>query len=215
MKKIIDFLVEIGKLKKMPRRGWVINQIKNPESIAEHTFRAAILSWVLAKRKRGINIERLLKIALIHDLCEVYAGDITPYDSILPRNKKKLKELMKTWPRFSNAQKNKNILKKRKKETAGLDKLLSKLPPDLKSLQHEIKSLWLDYENGLTPEGRFFKQADRLENFLQALEYWKKYKKPPQHPWWLWAREFFDDPLLLKFIKEMDEEFHKERKPRV
>ena len=134
MKKIIDFLVEIGKLKRMPRRGWVINQIKNPESIAEHTFRAAILSWVLAKRKKGINIERLLKIALIHDLCEVYAGDITPYDSILPRNNKKLKELMKTWPRFSNAQKNKNILRKRKKETIGLNKLLSKLPPDLKSL---------------------------------------------------------------------------------
>ncbi len=199
----------------MPRRGWVINQIKNPESIAEHTFRAAILAWVLAKRKKGINIERLLNIALVHDLCEVYAGDITPYDSVLPRSNKKLKELMKTWPRFSNSQKKKNTLKKKKKETVGLNKLLATLPPDLKSLQNEIKSLWLDYENGLSPEGRFFKQADRLENFLQALEYWKKYKKPPQQPWWLWAREFFDDPLLLDFIEEMDGKFHKERRPRV
>ncbi len=215
MKKIIDFLVEVGKLKKMPRRGWVIRQIRNPESIAEHTFRAAILAWVLSKRKKGINVERLLKIALVHDLCEIYAGDTTPYDSILPKNSKKLKELMKTWPRFSNSQKKKNILKKNKRETIGLNKLLVTLPPDLKSLQNEIKSLWIDYEKGLSPEGRFFKQADRLENFLQALEYWKKYKKPPQEPWWLWAREFFDDPLLLSFIKEMDEKFHKERKPRI
>ena len=36
--------------------------------------------------------------------------------------------------------------------------------------------LWSDYEHGKTKEGRFFKQMDRLENFLQATEYWKKYK---------------------------------------
>jgi len=215
VKKIIDFLIEVGKLKRMPRRGWVIRQIRNPESIADHTFRAAVLAWVLSKRKKGINIERLLKIALVHDLCEVYAGDTTPYDSILPKNSQKLKELMKTWPRFSNAKKKKNALRKRKKETVCLEKLLAELPPDLKGLSREMKSLWLDYEKGLSPEGRFFKQADRLENFLQALEYWKKYKKPPQGPWWLWAREFFDDPLLLEFIKEMDKKFHKDRKPRV
>lgn len=215
MEDIIDFLTEVGKLKKMPRRGWVINRIKNPESIADHSFRAALLSWVLAKRKKGMNIERLLKIALVHDLCEVYAGDITPYDSVIPKNSRKLEELMKTWPRFTNAQKKKNVLRKMKKEKIGLDKLVAKLPPDLKSLQNEIKSLWMDYENGLTPEGRFFKQADRLENFLQAVEYWKTYKKPPQQPWWLWAREFFDDPLLLSFIKEMDKKFHKKRKPRI
>ena len=67
----------------------------------------------------------------------------------------------------------------------------------------------------MTPEGRFFQQADRVENFLQAIEYWKKYKKPPQKPWWLWAREFFDDPILLEFIKEMDKKFHQKIKPRI
>ena len=215
MKEILKFLIDIGKLKTMPRRGWVINQIKNPESIADHVFRAAILGWVLSKKKKGLNIERLLKIALVHDLCEVYAGDTTPYDSVLPRNKRRLKELMKTWPRFSNAEKKKNNLEKMKKESRGLEKLLSKLPLDLKDFKEEIRNLWLDYEKGLTAEGRFFKQADRLENFLQALEYWKKYKKPPQKPWWLWAREFFDDPLLLEFIETMDREFHKKQKPRI
>lgn len=69
-------------------------------------------------------------------------------------------------------------------------------------------NLWIDYERGITPEGRFFRQADRLENFLQAYEYWKKYKKPPLKPWWLWAREFFDDPLLIKFVKILEKKFH-------
>jgi putative hydrolase of HD superfamily len=215
MKNLLNFFIDVGKLKRMPRRGWVINQIKNPESIAEHIFRATIMGWFLGKKKRGLNLEKLLKTALIHDLCEIYAGDITPYDSILPRSKKKLKELMKTWPRFSNSEKKKNSLRKMKKESEGLEKLISKLPPEFKDIKEEIRSLWIGYEKGLTAEGRFFRQADRLENFLQALEYWKKYKNPPQKPWWLWAREFFDDPLLLEFIDTMDKEFHKKKKPRI
>ena len=206
MEELLSFFIEVGKLKKMPRMGWVINQIKNPESIAEHVFRTAIMSWILGEKKGGLNTEKLLKMALIHDLCEIYAGDITPYDSVLPKDKKKLKELMKTWPRFPTSKKREIALQKHKKEDKALEKLISKLPPHFKK---EIKNLWLDYEKGLTPEGKFFRQADRMENFLQALEYWKKYKNPPLGPWWLWAREFFDDPLLLKFMKVLDKKFHK------
>lgn len=204
MKELLNFFIEVGKLKKMPRRGWVINQIKKPESIPEHIFRAAIMGWFLGKKK-GLNVEKLLKMALIHDLCEVYAGDTTPYDSVLPKNKKKLRELMKTWPRFPMPKKRELVLRKFKKENEALEKLISKLPPNLKK---EISNLWLDYEKGLTPEGRFFHQADRMENFLQALEYWKKYNNPPLAPWWLWAREFFDDSLLLEFMKSLDKKFH-------
>ena len=205
MEEILNFFIEVGKLKRMPRRGWVINQLKNSETIAEHIFRTAIMSWVLGAKKGNLNIEKLLKMTLIHDLCEVCAGDATPYDSILPKNKKKLKELMKTWPRFSNAERRKNVEAKYKRETKGLEKLISKLPIHLKK---EIRNLWLDYEKGLTPEGRFFRQADRMENFLQAYEYWKKYKNPPLEPWWLWAREFFDDPLLLDFMNVLEKKFH-------
>jgi len=170
------------------------------------------MAWFLAKKKEKLNIERIIKIALIHDLCEVYAGDITPYDSILPKNKKKREELMKIWPRFSNSQKKKLAKRKYNKEKESLEKLTAKLPSDLKK---EIKNLWLDYEKGLTSEGRFFRQTDRVENFLQAMEYWQKYKNPPQGPWWIWARELFDEPIVLELIKEMDKKFHKKKKPRV
>lgn len=212
MKELIDFFYKIGKLKKMPRRGWVIRDIKNPETIAEHSFRAAIIAWFLGRKKENLDIERVLKIALIHDLCELYAGDTTPYDSLLPKNKKKREQLLKTWPRLSISQKKKLAQEKYNREKKSLEKLIAKLAPDLKK---EIRTLWLDYEKGLTKEGRFFRQTDRIENFLQAMEYWAKYKKPPQGPWWLWARELFDDPLLLEVIREMDKKFHKHKKPRI
>lgn len=212
MKNLVKFFNKVGNLKSMPRRGWVINDIKHPESIADHIFRASLMAWILGSKKGGLKMERLLKMALIHDLCEIYAGDTTLYDSVLPKNGKARKEFMKKWPRFTNSQKLKLSKKKHEKEKKALDKLLLILPADIKK---EIKNLWIDYEKGFTPEGRFFKQADRLENFLQALEYWKKYKKPPQGPWWEWAREFFDDSFSLEFIDQMAKEFHHKVKPRV
>lgn len=208
MEELVNFFIEIGKLKKMPRRGWVINQIKNPESIAEHIFRAAIITWILGEKK-GLDREKILKMILIHDLCEIYAGDITPYDPVLPRDKKKLAELMRTWPRFSKTEKRKIEKEKYKKEWQALVKLTAKLSP---TLRKEIRSLWLDFRKGLTKEGRFAYQADRMENLLQALEYWKKYKKPPLMPWWWWAREFFDDPLLIEFMEALDKKFLKKKK---
>ncbi len=204
MKDLINFFTQVGKLKDMPRRGWVINDIKNPESIADHVFRASLMAWILGSNKK-LNIERLLKTALIHDICEVYAGDTTPYDSILPKDAKKRRELMKTWPRFSDKEKKRLKDKKYKKEKEALEKITKDLPRNLRS---EMMHLWYDYEKGLTKEGRFFKQADRLENFLQAVEYHKKYKTPPQGPWWAWAREFFDDNTSLEFIDEIAKKFH-------
>ena len=122
MKNILNFLVRVGELKRKHRKGWQVHQIKDSETTAEHIFRMTIIAWILGKEKR-LNIEKVIKIALVHDLCEVYAGDITPYDSVLPTDKKKLKELMKTWPRFSNYERKRNSLKKYKREKKALDKL--------------------------------------------------------------------------------------------
>jgi|SRR3989344_3762131 len=210
MKNLVKFFHQVGKLKEMKRTGWVIRGIKNSESIAEHIFRTSLMAWILGSERKGINIERVLKMALIHDLCEIYSGDITPYDSILPKSKKEREKLLKTWPRFSSKEKKRLSEQKFKKEKKGLEKLIKDLPVKLKS---EVMALWMDYENGKTVEGRFFKQADRLENLLQATEYWKKDKSLSQTSWWDQARELFDDPFLLKFIEEMDEKFHKKSKP--
>jgi len=78
------------------------------------------------------------------------------------------------------------------------------LPADLKK---EINTLWLDYEKGLTKEARFVKQADKVVNLLQGINYWKKYGKIQHKLWMRWIKEIIDDPVLLKFIKALEEKF--------
>jgi len=205
MKNILKFLIEVGKLKGKKRRGWIIHRIKDPETTGEHTFHLAVLSWVLGKSKR-LDLEKVIKIALVHDLCEVYAPDLTPYDPLLPRDKKKRREVLKKWPQFTPALKVKKEKEKYKIETKALNRLTARLPKDLKI---EIKNLWLDFEKGLTKEGRFVKQADKIANFLQGIEYWKKYGRIQHKLWVRWIKEIIDDPVLIKFIKEIERNFIK------
>ena len=67
MEKLIEFLLEIEKLKGKERRGWVVHKIKNAETTAEHILHLTILVWILGRQKR-INMEKALKMALVHDL---------------------------------------------------------------------------------------------------------------------------------------------------
>jgi len=208
MKDILNFLIEVGKLKRKPRKGWLVHQIKNSETTAEHIFRTAIIAWVLGKKKR-LNLERVIKIALAHDLCEVYAPDLTPYDPLLPKDKKKIAEVLKKWPKFTTSLKIKKYNNKYKTECRALEKLTSKLSPDLKT---EIKNLWLDFENGLTKEGRFVKQVDKVENLLQGMEYWKKHGRIQHRLWMRWIKEILDDPVLLELIRTIENKFFKKCK---
>lgn len=208
MKELLNFFIEVGKLKGKNRRGWQIHQIKNSETTAEHIFRTIIVAWILGRKKK-LNLERVIKMALIHDLCEVYGPDLTPYDPLLPKDKNKAMEVLKYWPKFTPALKKKKEQNKYKAEHYALSKLISKLPLDLRA---EIRNLWLDYEKGLTKEGRFVKQVDKFENFLQGIEYWKKYGKIQHKLWMRWIKEIIDDSILLEVINEMDKKFFQKRK---
>ena len=205
---LANFLINVGELKDRKRRGWELREVKNPETIAAHTFRTTIMAWVLGKKKK-LNTNKVLKMALIHDICEVYAGDTTPYDKILPKNKKELRKIVNQWPRLSKKEKERNFREKYNKEKKALEKITSKLSPDLKK---EIKQLWNDYEEGITMEGRFVRQLDRLENLLQALEYWKRGERFMIEPWWIQIKELIDDPVMLDFMKVLDKKFHKGKK---
>lgn len=211
MTNVLKFFKDAGKLKTIKRSGWVLRGIKNSESAADHTFRVALMAWILGKQKYGLNIEKIIKMALVHDLCEVHAGDITPYDTILPKDAKKRKEMLKTWPKFSDAQRKKIAEKKYKKEKQGLEKLIKDLPSNLSS---EITSLWQDYEKRLSKESRFLRQIDKAENFLQSLEYWEKDKSLPQKAWWIQASQLFDDKMIIELTENMDKDFHKTHKPK-
>ncbi len=202
MDKNFNFLLRVGKLKKLKRKGIMFYGEKDPETTAEHSFRMTIMAWILAKKK-GLDIEKVIKIALVHDLCEVYAGDITPYDGILPKDKKKRYEFVRKWPRFSEEEKRKRHAKKFKKEKESLERVIKDLPVGLKK---EIMNLWLEYEKGVSEEGRFVRQIDRAENLLEAFECWTRNKKFPTKPWWQHAEEVIDDPVILEFLKKIEKE---------
>lgn len=203
MKNNLNFFLQVGKLKSKARRGWQLHSIKNAESTAEHIFRTALVAWILG-REKGLDVGRVIKLALVHDLCEVYAPDMTPYDPLLRKDGKNAAKILKSWPKLTPALKMKKQEKKYALESKSLDKLTSSLPPLLRA---EIKNLWLDFEKGLTKEGRFVKQVDKIENLLQGLEYWKRYGKIQHRLWMRWIKEIIDDPVLLEFIKVAENNF--------
>ena len=74
---------KVFELKALARAGWIRKGIDNPESVAAHSWGLAILCLEFGPRVHPpLNIERVLALALIHDLPEVIAGDITPHDGI-------------------------------------------------------------------------------------------------------------------------------------
>jgi putative hydrolase of HD superfamily len=71
----VAFLHEVGHLKNLDRAGWRLAGIKDPESVAEHSFRVAVIAYVLAAME-GCNPERAAVLALFHDLAECRIGDV-------------------------------------------------------------------------------------------------------------------------------------------
>ena len=62
------------------------------------------------------------------------------------------------------------------------------------------------FEKGLSKEGRFVRQIDRIENVLEAFECWKRNKKFPFHLWWRYAEQTITEPALIEFLTEIEKE---------
>lgn len=80
MKEILEFIEEIERLKFIPRSGWQYYGIKEPESVAEHSFLVTFLSLIiglkLIKNGENIDLKKLLIMSIIHEIGEVRIGDI-------------------------------------------------------------------------------------------------------------------------------------------
>ena len=72
---IVSFAYEAGQLKKLPRAGWLLTGINNPESVADHSFRVAVLAYLIAVQE-GANPERAATLGLFHDFPETRIGDV-------------------------------------------------------------------------------------------------------------------------------------------
>lgn len=74
---LVEFLRITGRLKRIPRSGWIEVGIPQPESVADHTFRTSLLCMIYSNLE-GLDELKLIRMALIHDLPEIIIGDLTP-----------------------------------------------------------------------------------------------------------------------------------------
>lgn len=169
----IKFAQLVGKSKRIKRTGWIREGVKDPESVADHSFRLVVLSMVLAP---SLNVDRnkLVKMAIVHDLGETVTGDI-----VIGRWGKVDKELQKN---------------KYKMEGDAIRKMFQDSP--------EYIDIFEEMMQKKTKTAKIFKQLDKLEMAMQALEYEKEQGKD--------LTEFFVDvdayithPSLKKIMEEL------------
>ncbi|XP_078332414.1 5'-deoxynucleotidase HDDC2-like isoform X2 [Crassostrea virginica] len=150
MDNILQFMTFIGDLKRVKRTGWVLRQVKEPESVADHMYRMAVLSFLVDPASSGLNKDRCIKISLVHDLAECIVGDLTPQDNI-PKTEKQQQEM------------------------AAMKHICSLVPEEVGK---ELFELWEDYEFQKSEEAKFVKDLDKFEMILQAHEYEKQSERP-------------------------------------
>jgi putative hydrolase of HD superfamily len=205
LENILDFVLEIGKVKKMPRLYWLAQGIKNPETVAGHIFTTTLMAWLFGKEKIKFDEEKLLKMLLFHELSAVYTGDTIPYIKKLPKDPKERKEILKKWPRLPEMEKTKRFLREYEEEKEALKRLTKNLNKDFKK---EVIGLWREYRMAANQEAIFANQVNVLAVLLQGLLYQEKYKKFSAQPLWEWAFEKCDDPILLRFLDALKEKFY-------
>ncbi|XP_076763256.1 5'-deoxynucleotidase HDDC2 [Xylocopa sonorina] len=148
IKKLQEFMELVGRLKHMKRTGWVLMDVPDPETIAGHMYRMAILSF-LVDSKENLDKVKIMQMTLIHDLAECIVGDITPHCGIPPDEKHKRED----------------------KAMEEICKLLGDRGP-------MILEMFREYERQESPEAKYVKDLDRLDLIMQAYEYEKRDNVP-------------------------------------
>jgi len=73
---LLDSLLELQILDRVPRSGWALRGVPEPESVSEHAFHVVLLVWALAPEVPGLDAARAAELAIVHDLAEVRLGDL-------------------------------------------------------------------------------------------------------------------------------------------
>lgn len=73
---LLELLLELQTLDRVPRMGYVLRGVPDPESISEHSWHVVFLAWSLAARIPEVDPGRAMELALVHDLAEVRTGDL-------------------------------------------------------------------------------------------------------------------------------------------
>src|SRR4051794_37149764 len=193
---MLEFLRAVGALKTLRRQGWIDRRIAEPESVADHIYRATIMAWTLGAAA-GLDTNRLVKLLLVHDLPEALAGDATPYLPILATGTD-VQQAVAQWRQLMSDE---DLAEARKRkhadEATGLADLCGLLPS---SLAEELTELWTDYAERGSAEARFAAEIDKLEALLQAIEYREVGQPADVHNFLLSARESVQHPVLRSLL---------------
>lgn len=137
--KQIAFIKEIDKIKYIQRKTKLLNSDRN-ENDAEHSWHLAVMAIVLAEHSNEpIDVLKVVKMVLIHDIVEIDAGDTFIYDT----------------------QKNHDNTDE---ERIAANRIFGLLP---KEQANELIEIWEEFEAGITKEAKFARAMDRLEPLLQ------------------------------------------------
>ncbi len=143
---ILRAVAEFNHLKNLYRQGWLKRSVppEKCESVADHSFSVTLLSMFLAENYLpDADLLKVIRISLIHEAGEIYAGDITPVDGV-------------------------GLEEKHRREKESVLRVFAGLPRS-----GEYIRLWEEFELNRSPEARLVRQADRLEMLLQAKYYEK------------------------------------------
>jgi putative hydrolases of HD superfamily len=131
----LDFLRHIDRLKNVVRQSALIDQSRR-ENSAEHSWHLGLYAWVLAEyAHEGVDVSRVVRMLLIHDIVEIDAGD-TPLNQ--PHDPDEQAE----------------------RERRAADRIFGLLPPDQ---AQEFKTLWEEFEAAESADAQFAKSLDRLQ----------------------------------------------------
>ncbi|HEY0449325.1 HD domain-containing protein [Actinophytocola sp.] len=134
----LTFLIEVDRLKTVLRQSPLV-AAERRENDAEHSWHLALMVILLAEHAdEPIDVGHTIKLVVVHDLVEIYAGDTPLYDTVGAQTQVA-------------------------REQAAADRLFGLLPRDQ---EREIRALWDEFEARETPEARFAKAMDRLEPLL-------------------------------------------------
>jgi 5'-deoxynucleotidase len=162
---MVALLRTIEPLKHLPRTGWVDREVATPESVAAHSWRLALLSWCVAAED-GLDADRAMRLALVHDMPEALTGDRTPFDYLEDVNERR--RLAANPAERSEVRENVVRSAKTESERAALVRMLAQAPT---GVAKELFRLWEEYASESSPEARLVHQLDKLEAYLQGLEY--------------------------------------------
>lgn len=134
----LAFIAEIDKLKHILRQTWLLDSSRQ-ENDAEHSWHIAVMALLLAEHAdQPVDIARVVKMLLIHDVVEIDAGDTFIYDEAGHQDKEE-------------------------REQRAADRLFGLLPPDQAA---ELRGLWDEFEARETPEARYAAAIDRLQPLM-------------------------------------------------